>query len=476
MNELHSTIPAAGSPSAGGSQTRGENRLQRWARLKNLSPLSVLAAGLALYLVFVVFAPVDFPYGLGLEALLYLLLCFLAFAIGASISISTHARVARRKPFQTRFFWNERRIYWTCTLLGLAGFLLRAYDRYALRGLSFELSLSEKSEILLGTQFSAYSAIAAPLFPFLFFLPFCYLLYARRHGRNIGLLTLAVAGFIAVGVDNLLTGSRSVALVTIFIGCLYFYLGSSSTAPLRRWLILGAAVGTLSALGAGAVFLERLSSMGIEPSDSIIGVLSGYAETVPAKGWIVEAIAAADSFSLSTVLLFSWLHISQYYIHGVFEFSRVFDYFLSDGPGPVWGAFSYYVPYKTIAIVLPLEPVDFILERANPRSGVYSTFFSSLLFDFGWIGPFIALLYGCIARGIWLSIVRRGALSLIPIYAYILVVIFFFPLVDLFSGAIGQYYIFAGVIFHSAFGRFINAKCGDAVARRDKVVSDSIPD
>jgi hypothetical protein len=254
------------------------------------------------------------------------------------------------------------------------------------------------------------------------------------------LLALATALFFFPAVDALLIASRSLLLVTA--GLLFLYLVYFGVVRLSIKAVLSMIAAALGGLSlSAAVFLARLEAMHMDPLASSMN--SVYAFTVQPADWISNALASSTPGSIGFFLMYGVLNTTQYLVHGLLEFFYLFDNFSAQH---TFGALTFSVYYKFVAIVVGLPFEQGAISSAAPRIGVFTSFFGPLYVDFGWLGPVLMFAFGALARRLhWGLRLDDGAA--IPLYLYVVVVIAFFPIVNLVVTAQGLFSLTSFTLF-----------------------------
>jgi hypothetical protein len=128
----------------------------------------------------------------------------------------------------------------------------------------------------------------------------------------------------------------------------------------------------------------------------------------------------------------------QYYLHGVLEFGLLWE--RPDTQIFTFGT-QHLAPYvKALDVFHVMEYPDFRTDYVYFRPGVFTTFFGPLWVDFGWAGVPLMLVFGVACKHCG-NLARRGSLGVMPLYAYLCVVIFFIPVLNLIVSAQGMYTI-----------------------------------
>ena len=80
------------------------------------------------------------------------------------------------------------------------------------------------------------------------------------------------------------------------------------------------------------------------------------------------------------------------------------------------------------------------------RVGTWQTFFGPVWADFGYFGLFFVGLIGAATERM-ASAVRRGYFPIVPLYIYMIVVIFFMPVVNLLISGFGLFTVVSFAVF-----------------------------
>lgn len=391
--------------------------------------------GFVVYLALYLVAPVAPLVALSAGSLIYIGCGVLGFSVG-----SLFADMFRRRE---RVKWVTPRqiegtitiLFWSFLLVGLFGNLLRLADRYILRGVGTASGLDARA-ILTETATSSWGLVGAALYPF-GYLPLFIILGSRHLTHGPVRFILAIFVFFIPVMDSLVVLSRSFLLTNIsmiyFAICL-LYFGGKATPRQIALPLLTVVLALIAA--SGLIFQHRLDLMGFDPTASIF--ISAYAFTIIPSDSGLEAI---QSGGLRGQIVLLVMPLVQYFLHSIFEFQLLWDNHQ--------GLFSYgslhFAPYVKLLEVFDLASgID--PELLFPRVGIFTSFFGPLWVDFGWFGPLVMAIFGFFARNL-ATMVRRGDMGALPLYSYLLVILFFAPVVNFAISAQGMYLINAFVLF-----------------------------
>ena len=186
---------------------------------------------------------------------------------------------------------------------------------------------------------------------------------------------------------------------------------------------------------------KRLSSVDYSLKDSVYD--SVYAQSIGAN-----ADARVKMYGGTEIEKRYYLTIipsALYYLSGVYELSRVLD--RQDEQFYAYGGYLFS-PYVKAWSVLSGKNYNMAEVELNlfPRSGVFSSFFGPLWVDFGWFGMglmyFMGYIFTLVARH-----AKTGKFNLFPLYCYIVIVVFLFPVVNLLNSGNGFFVIHAFLAF-----------------------------
>jgi oligosaccharide repeat unit polymerase len=404
------------------------------------SPIKIALGGIVAWLVVWLLTPVDVVGHIALGALGYAAVCYVFFVIGIAL-----AGVNRRDlPPLAVQPWHgpiEIRLFNGSMAIGLFGMGMRLFDRLYLRGAQYGGSALDFRDTLANTAVTPVGALASALFPFCL-LPLILLLASKDGVRKPWLLLLAIVLFTVPMTENLFQLSRSFLIMTLGLAFAVLVITRYNGNPFNRKLLiitLGGLVGL--ALASTAIFSARLEAGEFRLSDSVFD--SVYAEFLQPNNAAREAINSGSDTAAFTYNAI--LPNGMYYLSGVYEMSVLWD--RPDGQQFAYGQLLFLPFVRGASLLIDptlLTGVD--IQRYVYRDGVFQTFFGPLWIDFGWIGPLFMSLFGFIVQRL-AAAVRRGSVGKLPIYAFLAVVIFFMPVVNLLVNGLGMFCVIALTAF-----------------------------
>lgn len=394
------------------------------------SPTRTALFGLLVWAIFWIAMPVVTVGSLDPGAMLYIALSYLAMFGGVAIAQRGQASPA---PDPTTVWQRplSMRLFWSTGFLGVIGVALRVMDRLLLRGIDYSVNALELREALSETSTSAAGILAAVL------LPFCLipmmLLLASSERRNRVLLAIAAVIFILPTAESFFQLSRSYMLLTIGIAFATVSITLFGGRLLNRRLILVSLLGAVAVtIVSTTIFSARIEAGSRQLSDSVFD--SAYAEFLQPNEFAWTVMASGSD--IESYAMLSLLPNGLYYLSGAYEFSALWD-----RPDEQQFAYGQLLFYPFVRVAYRLAGVDFLnafdVETYVYRDGLYQTFFGPMWSDFGWFGPLLMIGFGILAQTLS-NKVRQGSVAFLPLYVYIIIVIYFMPVVNFLTNGFGM--------------------------------------
>jgi hypothetical protein len=400
-----------------------------------MSPTRIALLGIATYLVLFIVAPVHVVITQSLLPYLYIALCYGAFFAGCFLARSQGRALAHK-------FSDDqlRTIHRVTTIVASIGALLKLTDLFIVRGVSLGGTFLDRRNEMDTVGANPVSIVCAVLLPACLLVPFTWQLLRERKLTTLTqtILTHALLSVPVLGAV-MITGGRSQLVIYAVVYMIYsIYLGRMRFRPK---VLLGVVAGGLVLMVISiAIFNSRLESLHMKPLTSIYS--SGYAYTLQPQDWIAGVVDRNQGIIGN--FAFALLVTCQYYLHGVFEF--VFQ--MQNAPAEhIWGAASFNAYYKFLAYFMGWPSPDDLWFAVTVRRGIYTTFFGPVFSDFGWFGLPYLLAFGVLAQRLW-ETARFGRFAALPLYAYVMYLIFLFPVTNGVTGNQGLYTLtaFAGFL------------------------------
>lgn len=397
--------------------------------LNRVTPIKVFFFGVLIFFIVYILSPLKVLVEIEPLSLVFFVLSYFSLLAGIVVPFLLSEKFYLHKD--QLFFLNEsklKKILIFLLALVVLGFLMRYADKFFIRGyLSFDTAVERRDNKI---DSSLLGVLSSPLYIISLFLPiFCF--FIRKW---IFVKSIVWVFFIIPAAEVVFFGSRGLVITTV--GIFILYMAVFIKRPFRPVFAFPLLLFSLSLfLLSGFLFEQRISAYGMDPLYSAFN--SGYAFTLVPNDYAADYIKSGAWWSK---LYFYWVNFSQYYIHGLYEFSYLFTNF--DGYEYRYGIYTFNILGKLIGI--DIVALSF---EATPRYGVYTTFVGPLFVDFGYLVFLVLFLLGLLYSFVFIRIVK-GNLLLIPAYAYISVIVVFFPVVNLVQNALGFYIVSGLFVFY----------------------------
>jgi hypothetical protein len=367
---------------------------------ERLTPALAVLAGLGLWFVMYVLAPVVprwpqefYPIGL-------FILCTFGLLAGLAIpeimKVEFAPAVVDPEVFRSYF----RLIF----ILATIGLVAKLSDVFLIRGMSVSASAAERDLTMRIAESGPLSIVAAVLLP----LGQATLLLAAI-GKKLGIL------------PRIGTGRSSLFLLAVEALAAALLLVPRITA---RHVVWTGAVAVILLVSSSLIFASRMEFLGMDYRMS--ARYSVYTITVPANADYLDLLDSAHG-SIGP-LLASAVSLLQYFIHGVFEFFYLVE--LKSDNFTYGDTIFFFVSKMTSYLTGGATALSTLeIDARNPRGGTFQSFFGPAYVDFG---QFVVLF--CLVFGVFVGLVRRAVVSgnvyAFPLYIFLLMNLLIIPCVS----------------------------------------------
>jgi len=411
------------------------------------SPLNAFLIGCSVFVFLLGLAPLSYIFDSNLELLLYLLVCIFSLILGLVFTLYNKNKFiivnVERKRLRRNFF-----IVLTISVLGSA---LKLIDKFYFRGIQLGNDFFANRELLEQTGSSPLGMLSSILYPSCYALLF-YLFFNAKykflHLRYV-ILTFFVSLFPVF--DSLLVGSRSITLLYFMFVFLFFTVVFGSKYSIKSKVIFLTLFCTLI-WASGKLFIARTMLFGLSPIDS--AQISGYATFVKLDPSIIPYLSN-NIESFSGEFIFGIINISQYYLHGMFEFIYMYNETGGKGMGG-GGIVNFFVVAKLYYAIAGIENFVFDFTSALYRPGVFTTLLGPFYSDFGAYAPLILCFFGIMIT-FFSRKAMKASLSAIFLNQFFCIVLFFSPVISFWVGANG-FYIFSNFLLLSIFTKILGSE------------------
>ncbi len=302
--------------------------------------------------------------------------------------------------------------------IAIIGLGCKFYDKFFIRGFTIWLDSMEGRALIAEKGGNFVAIIASAISSFAFFPIFIKLYYKLKLSKFYNLIIFSV--FFFQIFDLLLIGSRSAFLLIISFLLLYLLYFKVILINKKFWVWF--IIGSFCFLTfISYVFIERLKEWGVR--DVIIEHTLTKANlnfTIAPNAYIIDVITNNIDNPIGSVV-FAYTNITQYYVHGIFEFNYVYDKFEKDHS---LGAYTFFPYYRFIKKITnqPFQLED--IEQLSPRVGVYTSIFGPFFIDFGWFNLIFMIFSGWHIRKVYEKALIGIPHSVILYFFYFIVLVF----------------------------------------------------
>lgn len=394
-------------------------------------------AGLFFWILIFLIVPLKVRHQIGFIPFLYLFLNYFFFILG--LKIISPVKVEKQLTFKvnTKVL---KSILWAVILIAFIGFALKILDKFYIRGASFNYSMSYNRYLLEKSGASVVSIISAVTTPFSFIPLF---IYYTLKSKNKLLLITSLFLFFSPSFDFLMMGSRSGLFVILLLFGLFLFYFKKLKVTFGRLLIV---LLILFAVGIYSIqlFIERTKDFAGTDKVAIEHMLerSSYNFTITPHKKTKDRIINSKNKTAQASRL-ALINFAQYYLHGVYEFGYLYNKYDKEHH---YGAYTFNVFAKFINIVFRTDIDLKKIQKAPPRTGIYTTFYGPIFIDFGWFSLVFMLLFGAVQKTVY-NFVVKGRIQFIPLLFYFIIINFFMPVFNFINGAQGLYTITSFILF-----------------------------
>ena len=384
---------------------------------ERLTPALAVLAGLGLWFVMYVLAPVVprwpqefYPIGL-------FILCTFGLLAGLAIpeimKVEFPPAVVDPEVFRSYF----RLIF----ILATIGLVAKLSDVFLIRGMSVSASAAERDLTMRIAESGPLSIVAAVLLP----LGQATLLLAAI-GKKLGILPRIGAGVLLVSLLNPLVAAAFGSRSSLFLLAVEALAAGLLLVPriTARHVVWTGAVAVILLVSSSLIFASRMEFLGMDYRMS--ARYSVYTITVPANADYLDLLDSAHG-SIGP-LLASAVSLLQYFIHGVFEFFYLVE--LKSDNFTYGDTIFFFVSKMTSYLTGGATALSTLeIDARNPRGGTFQSFFGPAYVDFG---QFVVLF--CLVFGVFVGLVRRAVVSgnvyAFPLYIFLLMNLLIIPCVS----------------------------------------------
>jgi hypothetical protein len=309
-------------------------------------------------------------------------------------------------------------------LLLVSSYLLRWYDLFFVRGLSFDFL--PKVNRAYNDQYyfqSTILLIIASILKSLYFFPYVIVKIANEKQHKIVVIASYLLLFFPV-VEALLKGNRKPFLEIFFV----LIVTSILTAKkIKKSHIVKFILGFVALMMIAMTILFKRERLNTEQQKKLL-LEARYNDLLAPKKEVVKYINSDDGSPIIKEVLLTSLHLGQYYTHGVFEFN---NFIHKKDLLTTYGKYTFNTFPKLINKTSLFKPIKEV--NPSPREYVYVTTFGGFYLDFRWFSIVIMFLFGIFQKYVF----EKSKVDIIwsPIMIYIIIINLFLMVINYIRGA-----------------------------------------
>jgi hypothetical protein len=386
-----------------------------------------LCLGLLIWTLAYLLLPLVAVESLKTETILFVISCYLAIIVGfTSFNFS--------KRSKNKINYNTQKILKLLVLLVVISFLLRWYDLFVIRNLSFTNDL-KFNRVLNEENFKNPQVllILASILKSLYFFPFVICLKSKIRFPKAYIMGSYFILFFPL-VEAILKGNRKPIFEIFFIIVITIIVYKGKRINLKKIGVGMLSVVFLMAISMLILFKREKLSKNVDDTFYMSLFEGRYNEILKPSDAAINYFRSNKHPKILKLFAMSGLHTGQYITHGIFEFNHIID---NDSLPVGYGVYNFSIFPKF------LNKINFTsseIANPSPRGYVYLTQFGSFYLDFRWFTLVFMFLFGVIQKYIY----QKSSQSFIysPILMYFLIINVFLMILSYTRGA-GIYILFA---------------------------------
>lgn len=415
--------------------------------IKKNNLAKVTSRGILFWLLLFIITPIKVKHTVNFLPFLLIILNFIFFYIGYQALPAVHSSQ------EASFKVNTKAVYKTLYIfifIALSGVFFKVFDKFYIRGASFAYSMSENRVLLEQSGPSIVSILSAITNPFGLIPLFIYYTL-KLKSRSMFVLCLIL--FFSASFEFLMLGSRSGLFVLLVLFGIYLRYFKKLKITLGIGIVLFVSLFYLGIYSVN-IFIERTNDFTTERKKSIKHILTqaNYNFTIEPTEAFRKATIDSKNETMQVSRL-GFINFSQYYLHGIYEYNYMYNNY--DAPH-YFGAYTFNIFAKFINIIFRTNIDLEKIQKAPPRTGIYTTFFGPIFVDFGWISFVFMFFFGVFQKYIYNQSIK-GRFQFVPLYFYMMIINFFFLVINFINGAQGIYtitgFLFFAILYILLTGR-----------------------
>lgn len=396
--------------------------------LRYFTPACSCVYGILFYLFVLLLSPISLRCEFDIASFSYICLSIAAFCCGSFFVFPS--RTLKMFSVETKHF---RRAYKIILIFAVIGTIAKFIDYFIIRELSFSYDMFGNREISSYYSGNPIALTAA----FLMYAPYILIVFSFAVPTYISFVekVLIWGLFGAQLLFPFLMGSRSGLLFPgLFLLIVLVYFKKIKLRLNIVNILIAFLLFVCGCVLSGSMFIERIHLMNSQAivEDATRG--EGAARMVPANDAVYHILAELDDASLLKAGILGYVNICQYYVHGMLEFYGQKQHIDRIGTHSC-GEYIFSVYYRFFYALSGQDISPALLNRYFVRPGIFCSMFGYIYTDFGWFGILFMFLFGGVQKKLWNIVYYSGNLILLPWIFLGSIIIFLFPLLNLFSGS-----------------------------------------
>jgi hypothetical protein len=401
------------------------------AFINKLEPKRLIIISCLIWAILLLTSPLKVNIALNYEAFLLFFLCVTAFIIGTYL-----IKNKEKRNIEPTFSDGLGKLFSFVLIVSIIGVSLKYFDRIVIRGLNLGADIFSNRESMEGGSGNVVGILSSVLAPFSFFPLFLFWKYKLQISKFTKILVFSV--FILQVFDSVLLGSRS-SLFVIFIFLIFYllYFKKLTFTPRKVVLFTGFVFGFIFFMNY--IFVERTKVFAGDQTYELALNQSNFNYAITAKPEFKTYFKEQNSTFQN--ILFTYISTTQYFTHGMFEFSYLYDNFEADY---AVGSYTFSVYYRMFNKLIGRDVDLNKIQNLAPRTGVYTTLLGPLYLDFGLFIILFMVLFGMFTKKIYYKAQNGNDVDIL-IYFYLAIVLIFSPVFNFINGA-GGIFLFTSFV------------------------------
>lgn len=402
--------------------------------INKINSTKILLLSFIIWAILYITAPLVIKIETNTDAFFFIIISVFSFVIGYKINQKTQPNIVVSITKE-----NLSKLFKIVVFIALIGFLLKIFDRFIIRGISLSNDFFTNRESMSESSGNIIGVISTFLAPFGIIPLFFYYRYQMKLNSLMKFFVYFI--FFSQFLDAIFLGSRSIIFIIAILFFLYLFYIKKMSLNIKKGIIILLTTVSLT-LVMNYIFIERTKLFAGDNAYSMALNTSAYNFTSTSSNDFKQEFNNAGE--LKKTIYFSYINTIQYFTHGIFEFSYLYDKFNKEH---ALGGYTFNVYNRFFYKISGNEFNNDNLLKLTPRVGVYTSFFGPLFIDFGWFTPLIMLIFGFVLKNIYINAIVGYDWAILMVF-YFFIVLMFSPVFNFISGGGGIFILTSLIIFY----------------------------